>query len=120
MNRPALALAAVLSLAGFAAQAQEADPAGQYAISAAPSALTRGQVQADVQKTRVAPNPYANSYNQLSTFKGQRTRAEVTAEYLAARKAVASMAGEIGNPAALAELASQPGAKLAGTPVNAQ
>lgn len=123
MNRSSLALAAVLSVAAFAAQADDADPAGQYASSSQATAVTRAAVQgqfADYKQAGV--NPWSTSYNPLKSFRGERSRAEVTAEYLASRNAVAAMTGEDSGSAFLAahKPASAAARQLAGQPVNAQ
>lgn len=122
MNRSSLALAAVLSVAAFAAQADDADPAGQYANSAQPTTVTRAAVQAQLAEYKNAGvNPWSTSYNPLKSFRGEKTRAEVTAEFLASRNAVAAMTGEDSGSAYLA--AHQPAGaprQLAGQPVNAQ
>jgi hypothetical protein len=102
MNRSTLALAAVLSVAAFAAHADDADPSGQFATTVG-SAGTRAAVQsqyADYRKTGV--NPWSTSYNPLASFRGDKTRAQVTAEYLASRNAVAAMTGEDSGSAYLA------------------
>ncbi|RYF39889.1 MAG: hypothetical protein EOO25_13870, partial [Comamonadaceae bacterium] len=97
MNRSALALAAVLSTVGFAAQAETPDPSGQYA-----KAVTQQQaaVQAEGAKSThaAAPgnsaNPWSTRFNQLDGFRSERTRAEVTADYIASRSRVAAFTGE--------------------------
>jgi hypothetical protein len=59
------------------------------------SSLARSDVQAQLQQYKAAGvNPYASSYNQLTSFRGSRTRAEVTAEYLQSRAEVAALNGE--------------------------
>lgn len=122
MNRSTLALAAVLSVAAFAAHADDADPAGQYANSVANTTATRAAVQAQLAEHRQAGvNPWSTSYNPLKGFRSERTRAEVTAEYVASRNAVAAMTGEDSGSAFLA--AHKPvtaASQLAGQPVNAQ
>ena len=103
MNRTTLALAAALSVAAFAAHADDADLSGQFANSVTPAATSRAQVQgqfADYKKTGV--NPWSTSYNPLASFRGEKTRQQVTAEYLASRNAVAAMTGEDSGSAYLA------------------
>ena len=117
MKVTALAIAA-LSFAALAAHADDADPSGQFA--AAPgSQAARTEVQAQYHR---GVSPWSTSYNPLTTFRSQRTRAEVTAEYLASRNAVAALTSEDSGSAYLAAR-KQPafgGRQLAGTPVNAQ
>jgi hypothetical protein len=121
MNRKSLALAAVLSLAGFAVQAETPDLSGQFA-QGAPAQATRTQVQADLNQSRQAGvNPWSISYNPLTSFRSERTRAEVQAEFVASRNAVAAMTAEDSGSAFLA--ARKPvttAAQYAGQPVNAQ
>lgn len=123
MNRSALALAAVLSTIGFAAQAESPDPAGQYA----PAVTQQQAVQAErAQSTHVAApgnsaNPWSTRFNQLDGFRSERSRADVTADFIASRDRVAAFTGEDSGAAYLA--AHKPayaGATVAGQPVNAQ
>src|SRR5690606_25088020 len=94
MNRKSLALATILSVAGFAVQAETPDLSGQFA-QGTPATTVRTQVQADLNQYRQAGvNPWSISYNPLKEFRSQRTRAEVQAEYVASRNAVAAMTAE--------------------------
>jgi hypothetical protein len=121
MNRKSLALATVLSLAGFAVQAETPDLSGQFA-QGTPTTTTRAQVQADLNQSRQAGvSPWSISYNPLNGFRSERSRAEVQAEFIASRNAVAAMTSEDSGSAFLA--ARQPStaaAQFAGQPVNAQ
>jgi hypothetical protein len=120
MNRSAL-LVAVLSFAAFAAHADDADASGQFAASAAVKA-TRTEVQSQLASYKqAAVNPWSTSYNPLKSFQGTRSRAEVRAEYIASRDAVAAMTREDSGSAFLATRPATNGVRyLAGTPVNAQ
>lgn len=101
MNRT-VTLAAVLSVAAFAAQAETPDASGQFGASVASSA-TPAQVQSQLVEYRKAGvNPWSISYNPLKSFQSQKTRAQVTGEYLASRDAVAAMTGEDSGSAYLA------------------
>lgn len=102
MNRTHFAIAAALSVAALAAHADDADPSGQFAASANAQA-SRAQVQAqlvDYQKAGV--NPWSNQYNPLKSFRGQKTRQQVTNEFLANRDAVSAMTREDSGSAFLA------------------
>ena len=113
---------AVLSLAAVAAHADDADLSGQFAHSAA-GTQTRAQVAAELAEYRQAGvNPWSTSYNPLKSFKSERSRAEVQAEYLASRNAVAAMTAEDSGSAYLAarKPATEASRQLAGQPVNAQ
>lgn len=102
MNRTTLALAVVLSLAGFAAHADDADPSGQFAASAG-TPVTRAQVQSDLAAYKKAGvNPWSTSYNPLASFQGQKTREQVRNEFLASRNAVSALTGEDSGSAFLA------------------
>jgi hypothetical protein len=120
MNRSSL-LVAALSLAAFAAHADDADPSGQFAASAAGTA-TRAEIQAQLANYKQAGvNPWSTSYNPLKSFQSTRTRAEVQAEYLASRDAVAAMTREDSGSAYLAARPVTTDVRyLAGTPANAQ
>jgi hypothetical protein len=112
---------AALSVAAATAYADDADRSGQFAQSVA-AGTTRAQVEAQLSDYRKAGvNPWSISYNPLKGFKSERSAAEVQAEYLASRDAVAAMTAEDSGSAFLA--ASQPAADtrhFAGQPVNAQ
>jgi hypothetical protein len=121
MKVSALAIAA-LSFAALTAHADDADPSGQFAASVG-SQAARTQVQAQYQQYRKqGVNPWATSYNPLNSFRGQRTRAEVTAEYLASRNTVDALTREDSGSSYLAahKAPVDAGRQLAGTPVNAQ
>jgi hypothetical protein len=121
MKTTATALAiAALSFAALSAHADDADPAGQFAASVGTHAVQRTQVQAQYRQQGV--NPWATSYNPLRSFQGQRTRAEVQAEYLNNRHAVAALTSEDSGSSYLAarKVPVEAGRQLAGTPVNAQ
>jgi len=121
MKAARFALAA-LSFAAIAAHADDADLSGQFAHSAA-GTQTRAQVAAELAEYRQAGvNPWSTSYNPLKSFKSERSRAEVQAEYLASRNAVAAMTAEDSGSAYLAarKPATEASRQLAGQPVNAQ
>lgn len=88
MNRIAAIAIATATLAATAAYADDitVDPT-PFASSS-----TRAEVQA--QLAQRGPNVWASSYNQLAAFRSQRTRAEVRAEYLAARGQVEALTAE--------------------------
>lgn len=109
---------AALSFSALSAFAESADPSGQFAASVQP-ATSRGQVQAQVRTA--GANPWSTSFNPLQSFRSERSRAEVSAEYLASRNAVAAFTGEDSGSAYLAARRSTDATRqLAGRPVNAQ
>lgn len=120
MNRYALAIA----LATLAAAGQVF--ADEVTLDTTPfvSSATRAQVQADLQQFRAAGvNTLADDYNPLRQFRGAKTRAEVTAEFLRSRNVVAAMTGEDSGSFYLSQRKqgnAVPAATLAGQPVNAQ
>lgn len=120
MNRYALAI----TLATLAAAGQVF--ADEITVDTAPfvSTAARAQVQAELQQFRAAGvNPLADDYNPLQQFRGTKTRAEVTAEFLRSRAAVAAMTGEDSGSFYLSQQKkgnAAPAATLAGQPVNAQ
>lgn len=122
MNRSSLVIAA-LSFAAFAVHADDVDPSA-YTAATVPAQATRAQVQADLAAYKQAGvNPLATSYNPLKSFRGTRTRAEVTAEYINSRDAVAAMTREDSGSAWLAAHNTLPAPvarQLAGQPFNAQ
>jgi len=120
MNRNHLAIAAALSLAAFAAQADDMDLSGQYAATVpASSATTRADVQQQLaQYKKTGVNTFAIGYNPVNAFKGQKTRAQVTAEFLDARNTVNAMTAEDSGSAYLSARRSTVDAsrQLAGQP----
>lgn len=123
MNRTTLALAAALSVAAFAAHADDADPAGQFANSVIPAATTRAQVQSQlVEYKKSGVNPWSMSYNPLASFRSEKTREQVRNEFLSSRNAVTAMTAEDSGSAYLASSKSAADAsrQLAIQPVRIQ
>ena len=122
MNRSHLAIAAILSLAAVAAQADDMDRSGQFAATTTAAPAARTQVQAQfVEYKATGVNPWSISYNPLNSFRSSKTRAQVTAEYLGSRDAVAAFTSEDSGSAYLAARKPLPNAtQFAGQPVNAQ
>jgi hypothetical protein len=59
------------------------------------STASRAQVQDELRQFRQAGiNPWADEYNPIAGFRSSMTRAEVTAEFMASRQAVAAMSAE--------------------------
>lgn len=59
------------------------------------STRTAAEVQHELQQYKAAGvNPWASSYNPLAGFRSSKTRAQVTAEFLAARAEVSALGGE--------------------------
>jgi hypothetical protein len=90
MNRIYLAtLSMAVLAAGYAC-------AGEITVDPEPfvSVASRAQVQEELKQFRQGANPWANDYNHLAQFHSSTSRASVTAEYMAARDAVAAFSGE--------------------------
>jgi len=99
MNRYAIAIA----LATIAAAGQAF--ADDITIETTPfvSTATRAQVQQELAQFKASGvNPWSQSYNQLAGFQSSRSRADVTAEYVRSRDAVAAITGEDSGSAFLA------------------
>lgn len=129
MNRSALVLATALSAVAFAAQAESPDRSGQFAhsVTASPAAVQTVGFPAERAKAthQAAPgnsaNPWSTRYNPLDGFQSQRTRAEVTADYIANRDRVAAFTSQDSGSAYLsANRGQQAPSVLAGQPANAQ
>ena len=59
------------------------------------STATRAEVLAELASfSRSATNPWADEYNPLVSMRSEQTRAEVRAQYIAARDQVAALTGE--------------------------
>jgi hypothetical protein len=79
------------------------------------STTSRAQVQA--QLTQRTPNVWSNQYNPLATFKAEKSRDQVTAEYIASRNQVAAFNSEDSGSAYLAQVrVRNAGTFLAGQP----
>lgn len=117
MNRYAL----VIALATLAAAGQVLADDITIDNTSFASTATRAQVQADLQQFRASGvNPWSQGYQPLREFRSQKTRAEVTADYLRSRDAVAAFTGEDSGSVALADRTDTAAATVAGRPVNAQ
>ena len=126
MNRSALVIAAVLSTAGFAAHAESPHPSGQFAHPVTQQAEPQAASQGERSKSahQAAPgnsaNPWSTRYNPLDSFRSERSRAEVTAEYIANRDRVSAFTGQDSGSAYLSARRGQDAPSvLAGRPVNA-
>jgi hypothetical protein len=119
MNR-SLISAAVVAAAAFSGAAFAESPT--VVKDTFVSTKTRAEVQADLSAYKQAGvNHWSTSYNPLRGFKGTKTRAEVTAEYVGARDQVAALTGEDSGSAWLSAAQPLPApATLAGRPANAQ
>jgi hypothetical protein len=87
------------------------------------SVASRAQVNAELAAYKKAGvNPWSTQYNPLRSFQSTKSRADVTAEYIAARDQVNAFTGEDSGSAWLAQGAPRVNASstLAGQPVNAQ
>jgi len=84
---------------------------------------TRAEVQAELaQFKRAGTSPWSTQYNPLAKFQSTKSRAEVVAEYTAARDEVAALNSEDSGSAYLEQAGRQvsPSTTLAGQPRNAQ
>jgi hypothetical protein len=86
------------------------------------STRSRAEVQAELtQHKQSGTSVWSNQYNPLAKFNSNRSRAQVAAEYIAARGEVAALTGE---DSGSAYLARDDGAvdttRVAGQPVNAK
>ena len=117
MNR-SIAIAAIALAAASSAFAESP------LVDATPfvSSRDRAAVQAELQQFKASGvNPWAQSYNQLRGFQGNKTRAQVAAEFLQSRNETAALTGEDSGSAYLsARTPSVPAPVLAGQPANAQ
>jgi hypothetical protein len=109
--------AVAIALASIAAGQAFAQPLGQEGgqTDSFTSGKTRDEVNAEMAQFRAQypVSPWSIRYNPLSTFKSTKTRAEVTAAYVADRAEVAALTSEDSGSAYLAHAGAR------GTPVNA-
>ena len=121
MNR--YLLASLLAISAASANVAFAD---DITVETRPfqSSTTRAEVQAQLQQYKAQRvNPWSMSYNPLARFSSDRTRADVTAEYLRARDEVAALNAEDSGSAWLAAHTTRrvaPGPVLAGRTVDAR
>jgi hypothetical protein len=118
MNRKTFAATLVLIAAAGSALADDITIDSTRFVSG----KSRAEVQAELQQfQRAGVNPWAQDYNPLQSFASGKTRAQVSAGYIAARNEVAALNGEDSGAAWLAARAPAVAAPvLAGQPVNAQ
>lgn len=106
---------AALSLSALTAYAESPAASGQFAQTV--TAATAGAPAQSPANARVSGgNPWSTSFNPLAGFQSQRTRADVTAEYVRSRGAVAAFTGEDSGSAVLS---ATRGGRFAGQPVSA-
>jgi len=117
MNRKiALALAFVSAAAAMPALADDPTIIDEHVASTA----SREAVIAEMQQFRQSGvNPWADEYNPLAQMHGDRSRAEVTAEFLHSREMVSALNGEDSGSAYLARRdgTQPPATQLAAMPV---
>ena len=113
MNRKSLIVGIAIVAAAAAASAESYEEYNPPFVSSATTAVFQTEA-AGAQGKSV--NPWSTSYNPLAHFRSEKTRAQVTAEYVASRDLVDAFTGEdsgsgylAGRPAAAGEtrLASQ-------------
>ena len=120
MNRK-LASALVLAAAAMGGNAFAGNAfAGDITIDTTPfvSTASRADVQAQVTSSRQAgTSPWSMQYNPLAGFKGEKSRDQVSAEYVASRNQVAAFNSEDSGSAYLAQTRVRAaGTSLAGQP----
>ena len=86
------------------------------------STLSRAEVQADLQQARsTGADPWAQDYDHLAGFHSERTRAEVSAEFITERDEVAAQNGEDSGSVSMARREPhQPAAHMAFLPSEAE
>ena len=102
MNRK-IALSLILASTGAVALADDITMDPPFTSTA-----NRAQVVHELHQYRQAGiNPWADDYNPAAQFRSERTRQEVTREFLAERDAVAARNGEDSGSASMARRESQ-------------
>jgi hypothetical protein len=118
-----LAFSALVLAAAFAGSAFAETPNAGVVNDNFVSSKSRAEVQADLAAYKQAGvNPWSIQYNPLRSFRSTTTRAEATADYLAARDQVNALNSEDSGSAYLAQMrvTGVPPTTLAGQPRNAQ
>ena len=116
MNRNIVASVLAISAAAFAGSALADDITIDN--TAFVGQKTRAEVQADLAQFKQAgTSPWSTQYNPLAKFQSAKSRAQVTAEYVADREAVAALTSEDSGSAYLtAARRVNNGTTLAGQP----
>lgn len=118
----AIVATALVALSGAASA--DTGLAGDITVETAPfvSSRTPAEVRAELDAYKKSGiNPWSRSYNPLKYFKSEKTREQVTAEFIENRDAVAAFNGEDGGSRYLAETAAaRRSSRLAGTGSNEQ
>jgi hypothetical protein len=85
------------------------------------STATRAQVREELQQFQHSGvNPWADDYDQLAQVRSEKTRAQVTAEYLESREAADSLGREDSGATYLAQIKVPATVRVASTPVSEQ
>jgi hypothetical protein len=91
MNRKSsLILGLAIAAAAGAASAESYQEYNTPFVSTA----SRAAIQSQAHASAHVANPWSTSYNPLAQFRSEKTRAQVTAEFIAARRAVGAFTGE--------------------------
>jgi hypothetical protein len=109
MNRATALIAVAISALCGAASAQTG-LAGDISIETKPfvSRKSRAEVRAELDAFKKSGvNPWSQSYNPLARFVSSESRAEVTAEFIKNRDAVAALNGEDSCSKYLADLSAR-------------
>jgi hypothetical protein len=105
MNRKSIIAIVIASAASMGSAIAGTSLAGDISIESKPftSTATRAEVQAQLaQYKQSGVNPWSNRYDPLRDFQSTKTRAQVTAEFHAAREQVAAFTREDSGSAYLA------------------
>jgi hypothetical protein len=100
MKKQSLVLGTLVALA-FAAHAEPKWTQNGWRVHDVPSVRPAAEVQQELAEFKKGPNPWSSSYNPMAAFHSTKTRAEVEAEYLANREAVAATTGQDGGSMSL-------------------
>ena len=118
MNRKSLAAALVLVASAGSVLAED------ITIDNTPftSAKSRAEVQAELQQFRASRiDPWGQDYDQLASFRSERTRQEVTDEYVGERDTVNAFNGEDSGSMYMARRdVPMPSTHLAAVPADAE
>jgi len=118
-----LALSSLVLAAAFAGNAFAESPNAGVVNDHFVSSKTRAQVQADLQAYQQSGvDPWSTQYDPLRSFHSSTTRADVVADYLAARDEVQALTSEDSGSAYLAQarVTGVPPMTLAGQARNPQ
>lgn len=109
-----LSLVLATTIAAAAAHAAPMWTDSSWRVHDVPSTRSAADVRAEFDQFKKGPNPWSTSYNPLASFRSSKTSAQLQAEYVANRNAVAALNGEDSGSAWIASHPAATATRFAG------